>query len=418
MTNNSFDKLQPREAAYLALLSAAREEGFISDTLHAWQKKTQPDSRDYNLAQEIAYGTCRMALSLDYIAKKLTNGPLTLKRKERLLVHTALYQHYFMERIPLYALTDETVNIAKRHCHTTFVHFLNAILRKASTTESSIPQDDSLESLSIRFSLPPFFITNLIESYGLEKAKEIMLTSNLPPVLMGRIRNKDSSLPEGTEPLQQRDPSFVKVKDVKTLPTLIESSNFYIQNITPAELFNSLTINKDAPKAILDLCAAPGGKLLLAHDIYPEASLHANDLTQQKINLLNENIEKYQLNVKVQCGPGEHYSSQEKFDLIILDVPCSNSGVLNKRPEARWRLSKSNIEKQNQIQKALLTQALTLLNKGGEVWYMTCSILKDENENLVEAVAKECNAKIRIMKTILPDSEGRDGGFAAALHRD
>jgi 16S rRNA (cytosine967-C5)-methyltransferase len=234
---------------------------------------------------------------------------------------------------------------------------------------------------------------------------------------MARIRKESDPLPEGTESLNHWDAPFLLIHDSQLLPSIAASENYYIQNATPTLLFKALAENAKPTKNILDLCACPGGKLLLAHDTFPEASLYANDLTERKIRTLKENIEKYHLDVKTECGPGESYPAGRLFDLIIVDAPCSNSGVLNKRPEARWRLTPENTKQLAHIQKALLRHALTLLNDGGEVWYMTCSILNDENERLIKAVCEECNAEMRMMKTILPDAKGLDGGFAAAIKK-
>lgn len=404
-----------REAAYLALLYSYRGIGFISSHLEAWKAQRNPKENDFNLALEIAYGSCRMALALDYIAKQLAEGCLNLKRKERLLLHTALYQRYFMTRIPAYALTNETVAIASKHCHSRFANFLNVLLRKAAASEIHLPNDDASASLSIRYSLPLYFVEELLAEYGLESAKKIMNASNQTPPLMARARKPAAEPPLGTRIFAHSTLPMLLIEDRTVLPSIAQAEEFYIQNATPAALVSLLAEKSFFPKTILDLCAAPGGKLLLAHDLYPNAQLFANDLTEDKIKKLRENLSKYHIEAAIQCGPGELYPAAQHFDLIILDLPCSNSGVLNKRPEARWRLNKEAIEKLEQTQSRLVEHAITLLNPGGQLWYMTCSILKSENEKLIASIAQKHRLEITLMKTILPDDQGFDGGFAAAL---
>ena len=130
----------PREVAYLALLKSLREESFLDDTLDAWRKTSTPQARDYNFCRALAYGSAQMALSLDYFASRLAeNQTLKLKLKEKALLRVALYQYYFMNGVPLYALTNESVEIAKRHCHIRFANFL-IHYRKLPTIPLELPR--------------------------------------------------------------------------------------------------------------------------------------------------------------------------------------------------------------------------------------------------------------------------------------
>lgn len=317
-----------------------------------------------------------------------------------------------MQRVPLYATADESVKIAKKYCHPAFVKFLNASLRKFSEHVPELPQGDKIKDLSTRFSYPEFFVRELIQDYGLEQAKSIMEAENKPSMTIARIR--PGALLPTTFKLLEDTHHMAIIEDNAALPEISSSKDFYIQNTTPAILIDTLSKNHKQPKKILDLCASPGGKLIAAHDCFPNAQLYANDVSEDKIRVLKENIEKYQLQVAVSCSPGENYPSSEKFDIIILDVPCSNTGVLNKRPEARWRLSKESLESLKKIQISLLDHAKTLLSEGGEIWYLTCSILKRENEGIIE----QSGLKARLMKTILPNVKGWDGGFGCALKKE
>ena len=133
-----------REAAYLALLASLRQEQFIMHSLASWQKADRPTVQDFAFAHEIATGTARMALSLDYIAEQLsTSKKLNLKLKERALLRTAIYQYHFMQKVPLYAVVNETIEIAKKYCHQTFVSFLNALLRHLGTKAPSLPSGNT-----------------------------------------------------------------------------------------------------------------------------------------------------------------------------------------------------------------------------------------------------------------------------------
>lgn len=409
------DTSNPREAAYLALLASLRNERYISETLEQWNQTCSPATLDFHFAQQMAYGACQMALSLDYFAECLAEKKaLSLKQKERALLRLALYQYFYLDRIPLYAITDETIKIARKFCHRIFANYLNATLRQLSHKVLELPQGDSARDLSIHYSFPVFFVKQLIENYGLEKAKELLSVGNTPSIPMVRLRSGRKK--DNKDIIFDNQLSVAIVRESSELQRLKNATDVYIQNATPAKLLVALSKNlKKPPERILDLCASPGGKLIAIHDLYPNSHLYANDVSEEKIKRLKENCQKYQIPVQISCGPGEKFVSSEKFDLIILDAPCSNSGVLNKRPEARWRLSQEGIDALQQIQLRILEHAKTLLAPQGQLWYMTCSILKKENEELISGACMSLGLEMQDSLLILPNTQGWDGGFACSL---
>lgn len=402
----------PREIAYFALLASLRNTAFVADILDAWRNLAHPSLQDMNLAQEIAYGSARMAVTLDYLALELTDErKLSLKPKEKALLRTAIYQFRFMDRVPAYAIVDESVKIAKRYCHPTFVNFLNAILRKASQGLPNIPSGNSIIDLSVRYSYPVFYIEELMNNFDLAQVKEILELGNMPGQTMVRLR---SSQQVGHVVIEKPFP-IARITDLSLMPKIVNSKDFYVQNATPAVLMGALKSDGDSPRNILDLCAAPGGKTLLAHDMYPDAKLFANDISEDKTTLLKENFRKYKLDVNLSFGLGQDYMCHHVFDLIILDVPCSNTGVLNKRAEARWRLSSDTLRRLEETQWALLEKAVPLLHPDGEIWYMTCSILERENNQIIRKACHQMGLKIVKSILILPNHDGWDGGYACSL---
>lgn len=414
--------LNARKAAYIALCKALKKEQFLSETLQEWHEKEKPSSSDFHLAQQIAYGTFQKWKSLDYLAKQLNAPrPLKLKLKERALVNLALYQALYLERVPLYAICDEMVSLAKEETHSSFANFLNALLRKIPATQLKLPEGMDPESLSIRYSYPLFFVTELLKKYALEKTEHILDEGNTPPKIMVRLRSLPENFCANSEifhsPFSVGSFQFATLTQPSFLEKIATSKDFYIQNATPAFLINFCaqhSLLNSPPQMIVDLCASPGGKLLAAHDLFPLAKLYANDLSPQKIAKLGQNLQKYALQAPITMGEGQSYPLENKFDIVILDVPCSNSGVLNKRPEARWRLESDVLDKLKVTQYELLKRAASLLNERGEIWYLTCSILPQENELFLESVASELSLKILETHLQLPQ-DSWDGGFAAIL---
>lgn len=411
----------PREAAYLALLSSAREETFLIDALKLWKDKSSPSVQDYHLAREIAYGTTRMALALDHLAVQLTDkNKLTLKLREKILFRMALYQHFYMDRIPLYAIVDETIKVAKQHTHESFVKFLNACLRKVEDVDPQLPKGETVPELSVRYSYPAYYVQELVQNFGLEKAEEIMDASNRPSPTMFRVRAGASkpNVPNGEIDYLAGTRSAVGViQETSLVPQIASSPDYYIQNVTPSEIMRTLAQELTPPEKILDLCASPGGKLISAHDIFPDAELYANDVSSDKLKPLSDNCAKYGVSATLTSYRGENYPTDQAFDLVILDVPCSNSGVLNKRPEARWRLSQKTVEQLEEIQIQLVKHAFQLIPEGGELWYITCSVLKRENARLIDRICQELPFEVRIQQAILPNADGWDGGFGCALRK-
>lgn len=404
-----------RGAAYVAILSFLKDERFALDTLNEWQKLSQPQLRDFHLAKEIAFGTIRMALALDHVAQQLSDkGKLSLKLKEKALLRMALYQHLYMDRIPPYAIVDETVKLAKKECHESFVKFLNAVLRKLEGFEIEWPNVETVPEISTKYSYPIFFVQELIQDYGARKAVEILEAENTPSKTLFRVRTKNRT---AGEILTGTTSPMAILENPEEFELVSTSTDYYIQNVTPVTLFDRMSQEASDHVRILDLCASPGGKLLLLHDRYEGAELFANDVSPAKLTPLTENREKYGIKAVLTCEPGEAFQAKEPFDLVLLDVPCSNTGVLNKRPEARWRLSQKKIEEIEVLQWQLLKHAVDLIKEDGEIWYMTCSILKRENERIIQRAVEELGLEVRIQETILPNKDGWDGGFACALKR-
>lgn len=366
-----------RIAAFRALDSYFQHGTFVADALSSY--KNSLSIRDFSFAYEVASGVVRQKKALDAIA-----GTLPKKRKEKVLLRMSLYQLLFLDKVPLFAICDEMVGLAKKECSEPFAKFLNAYLRNQApkcTAKELVP------------SYTDFFIKRMVESYGQEAADEIF-----------RLGNTHG-------PLFARDRMAMTMVAIDNVQPYANDIRYYIQNPTQFLIYNELkNVLKKAPEKILDLCASPGGKTILVHDFYPEATLSANDVTDKKIALLQQNLDKYAIKAHFSVG----FRSEDKFDLIIVDAPCSNSGCLYKCPEARWRLTEDEVQKHVTLQITLLKQALESLLPNGIIWYSTCSILPEENEGVVAAFSQ---LKVLAQKRILPSSDGCEGGFGCALTR-
>lgn len=294
------------------------------------------------------------------------------------------------------------VALAKLNTHESFVKFLNQALRKASLLPLK-PQ----KNLGLRYSVTDYFANRLVECYGEEGAEKILRLTLEKGVVMVRFRRE-------VDPNITLIAPNIGIIDKESLH-IAERDDVYIQNGTPIILYEFLKKTTNNPKSILDLCASPGGKLILAHDFYPTASLVGNDISEKKLDRLKKNLDRLHIKAELNLMRGEEFPINQQYDLILIDAPCSNTGVLHKKPEARWRLSKKEIATQVLLQKKLLERAKDLLSINGQIWYTTCSILPEENEEIVEFAKNNLKLSCLSQKLQLQNSDGYDGGFGASL---
>lgn len=279
---------------------------------------------------------------------------------------------------PRWVVGQEWGHLAKKYAHSAFAAFLNALIRQLPESLPPFP------SLGIQYSYPDALVAKLLQDYPHAEVERVLALGNLPAKTFARKR-----------------PGFEMVEvPPKEVGEIAQDPAYYLMNPTPAHLIANLAAKITPPASILDLCSSPGGKLLAIHDLFPQAELFANDVSASKLQRLQENITKYDLKVHLTQHLGQEYPETRQFDLIMLDVPCSNSGVFAKHPEARYREHDLL-----PLQKALLDKAKRLKAPSGHIFFLTCSILKEERPG----------GPLLYEEQALPDELGSDGGYGALL---
>lgn len=369
-------------------------------------------NKDHAFALEVGQGVIKRYGTLQAISKLLQGKKrLSLKRKEKLLLYSALYQRFFLSKVPLYAIVNETVEIAKKNRMTYFAKFLNAYL-KALPETCELPTPSTLEKLSEYYSYPKYYIELLQSAFSNEDVIKLLECGNQKPKTFYRVRKG-----EGLDPFW--DEPFCEFKNPSSLEDYTSNPNIYIQNPSSFYLIKEALPYLKKPKTVLDLCAAPGGKALGIYDLLETPfELSLNDPSEKRLRLLKENMEKYSIECSYTSFLGEEYQSEKKFDLIIIDAPCSNSGTLSRKAEARWRLEKIHLTELLKLQRSLVTHALSLLADGGQILYLTCSILPDENQDLIDMLSTDLNLKQKSPHfKITPSDTGLDGGYCCVVEK-
>lgn len=385
-------------------------------------KRTDLDSRDKGLVTELTQGTVRHRLFLDHTIRKHLDRPdLPLPDAVFTALRLGAYQLIHLHRIPAHAAVKETVQIIKDSRHRRFSSLVNAVLRSISDKgPAPIPSldDEPLRHLELANSAPRWLVENLATIRGVEEASEILQAINRTPPLTLRVNISRISRDELMEILTEQG---VTVSPGKLFPEAI-----HLVDRTPpwklhpfkeglctvqdegAQMIAGLL--EPAPgQRILDACAAPGGKTThLAQLTGGQGLIVAADRSQKRVQMMSESLKRLGGdNVRLltaDLGTKASPLAEGSFDRVLLDAPCSGTGVLRRHPEGKWRKDPLTISRMTKIQEDLLISVAHSLKRGGYLLYTTCSLLEEENEEVTDRFLSGSTEMIRIdMRKRLPE---------------
>lgn len=404
-----------RQLAWKCLLRWS-QGGIFAETLvarAASEQKLGPSDRA--LLQAIVYDTLRHLSWLDHIRKTLRPGKL--EEKMRWLVLMGLCQ-LFVLRQAEHAAVSETVRLAPQRVR----GVVNGILRNAVRQRETFVAETQKLPLSVRYSTPSWLVKRWQREFGESETRAMLEWNSQTPPVYARVNpvNPPAEIPEEWESMPQL-PGWYRLHGPLPLAAL-KAGQLYITD--PSTRYCVQLLAPQPGERVLDACAAPGGKsaaMLAATG----GNLHllATDVEEFRLLPLRENLLRAGgKDVQVarhdwtQPCPAE-WAGQ--FDALLLDVPCSNSGVLQRRVDARWRLSEDELQRLSQLQLLILEQACVALRPGGRLVYSTCSIDRQEDRSVVEyflATHKDyCLVEDYLA---LPHREQADGAYAALLRRE
>ena len=428
-----------REIALKALYNIDKEESYSNIELDREIKNNKNilTEKDVGLISEIVYGVTSWKLTLDEIIKKYSK--VKLKKISIWILNIlrmGIYQIIFLDKIPKSAAVNESVNLAKKYGHNASANFVNAILRKVEKKDylDLFNIDNNIERISKTTSMPEWIVEALLENNSIDKVEETCKNLNLKPKTSIRI-NKFKISKEGfIEELKNRKikyeetqlEDFLVLNKIKNLENLdlFKKGYFTIQDIAAG--LTAIVLSPKKNDNVLDACSAPGGKTTyMAELMQNEGYIEAWDIHEHRIRLVEENQKRLGIDIiKAKINDALIYKEEyfEKFDKILLDVPCSGIGVIKRKPDIKWHRSVDDIDEINEIQRNILLNCSRYLKSGGELVYSTCSILKKENEDIIERFLNMNSdfEKIEINKqpylSIKP-SEKKDGFFICKLRK-
>lgn len=394
-----------REIALKALYKIEKEDAYSNIALNQVLKENKNiDERDVGLISELVYGTITWKLTLDEIIKKYSN--IKLKKISVWILNIlrmGIYQIIFLDKIPKSAAVNESVNLAKRYGHKSSSNFVNAILRKVSVNDYKELEEikDDKERISKTTSMPMWIIEELLKQKDIKEVEEICKNSNLKPNTTIRMNKLKTNKKELEEKLLKRKIEYLegsledffvlkKVKNIENID-LFKEGFFTVQDEGAGLIVDVLDPRED--EYILDACSSPGGKTTyIAEKMKNKGKIKAWDIHEHRVKLVQNAAKRLGINIiqaKTQDATEFNQDLVGKFDKILLDVPCLGLGVIKRKPDIKWKRKKEDIEEITKIQKAILNNCSKYLKKKGELVYSTCSILKEENEDIIEGFLKE-----------------------------
>ncbi len=425
-----------REIALKILYKIDKEKAYSNIALNEEIKENRKklEEKDIGLISEIVYGVTTWRLTIDEIIKKYSK--IKIKKISPWILNIlrmGIYQIIFLDKIPKSAAVNESVNLAKRYGHSSSSNFVNAILRKVEKSDYKefFQIDDNIEKISKTTSMPIWIIEELLKNNNIETVEQICKNSNLKPKITIRINNLKTNKKEIEQKLKGKNIEYKeteyedflileKIKNVENLD-LFKEGLFTIQDISAGQ--TAKILNPQKGEYILDACAAPGGKTTYMAEIMEnEGQILAWDIYEHRTKLIEENAKRLGIEIiKTEVKDASIYNEKlkEKFDKILLDVPCLGIGVIKRKPDIKWQRNIEDIKKITNIQVKILENCSRYLKKGGELVYSTCSILKQENENTIFNFLKENDTFDIVensMTNILPDNE-KDGFFICKLKK-
>lgn len=394
-----------REIALKALYKIEKEDAYSNIALNQVLKENKNiDERDVGLISELVYGTITWKLTLDEIIKKYSN--IKLKKISVWILNIlrmGIYQIIFLDKIPKSAAVNESVNLAKRYGHKSSSNFVNAILRKVSVNDYKELEEikDDKERISKTTSMPMWIIEELLKQKDIKEVEEICKNSNLKPnttIRMNKLKTNKKELEEKLlkrkiEYLEGSLEDFFVLKKIKNIENIdLFKEGFFTVQDEGAGLIVDVLAPKEG-ECILDACSSPGGKTTyIAEKMKNKGKIKAWDIHEHRVKLVQNAAKRLGINIiqaKTQDATEFNQDLVGKFDKILLDVPCLGLGVIKRKPDIKWKRKKEDIEEITKIQKAILNNCSKYLKKKGELVYSTCSILKEENEDIIEGFLKE-----------------------------
>ena len=390
----------PRGIAVKLLNRIDRTDAYLEKLLDNEIKNSELSPADKALLYEITHGVIRWQNRLDWILNGFYFGNFTKSMANfKNALRVALYQLLFLDKIPDYAAVNEAVEFVKKFYGQKQANITNGILRAIIRNKNSIrypnPEDDLVGYLSVYYSHPNWMVKRYLERFGKEETEKLLIANNKRPRLT-LVPTRFKITPEEFEfklkevNLQFERGSFLtEYFHLKTMTNITDwelysKGYFFIQDESAGMACKALNLSENLN--VLDMCAAPGGKTSYISCLMKNSGrILALEKFESRANILKKNLERIgALNVDVIVADAMEFSTDEKFDKVLLDAPCTGTGVLTKKPDIKWKKDIFDIRKMSQTQYEMLQKASEFVKKDGILVYSVCSIEIEEGKEIIK----------------------------------
>lgn len=418
-----------RTAAFECLSAIDARTAFSADALAAVEPSLS--EKDRGLCHEIVLGSLRRQIYLDRLIQKFV-GEKKLDRAVRVALRIGIYQLLFLDRIPAFSAINESVELVRKAKKASATGFVNAILRRITGEGLDLKFSDEVDRISVETSHPRWLIERWIGEFGSERAFAIAMANNAEPPLAFRrtARHSDPDIE-----VIGRSSNYVAgcrlgSGDTRRLIELEREGVIYFQDESSQLVASAAAANSG--EYVLDVCAAPGSKTgMLA--LSGRAMIIAGDVTRARLATLRSNLERQGVAGVELCqydaSAGLPFA-EAAFDLVIVDAPCSGTGTIRHNPEIRYNLAIGDVVRLSSKQLKIALNASKTLKKGGRMIYSTCSIEREENEEVIRGLLTERPDLVVTRPDVderfitdegfartFPDRDDMDGFFIAQLTR-
>lgn len=418
-----------RYIAATALLKIEKDKAYSNITVSTLFENSDLTPQDKALASNLVYGVLDRKITIDYILKKFIKMPLKKVAPFTLCVlRMGVHQLIFMDKIPESAAVNESVKLVKNSKENRNAGFVNAVLRNVLRSENLLPEGNTAEDLSIRFSCPLWIVKEFLSEYGTNDAIKLLEESLKAPPLTVRVNTAKCEKADLIKAFTSEGVSFTDIEkedalilnrgmDIKSNPQFKEGM-FYVQDLASQRAVSHL-----APKSntrVLDMCASPGSKsFTIAGLMKNTGEIVSCDLYENRVSLIEKAAKRLGLNIvkPIVCDATVYNEALGEFDYILCDVPCSGLGVIRRKPEIKYK-EQCDFSELEKVQYKILCNAAKYLKEGGKILYSTCTLRNGENENLVKRFIKEYNVFHKAYEhTFMPHIDGTDGFYCALLEK-
>jgi 16S rRNA (cytosine967-C5)-methyltransferase len=443
-------KKNVREAALEILISIEKNQAYSNLLLNKVIEKHSFSRKDAGLLTEIVYGTIQRRDTLDFYLKPFIKKQNKLQQWVSILLRLSVYQMIYLDRVPAHAVIYEAVEIGKKRGHKGIASMVNGVLR--TIQREGVPKlediKDPIERLALETSHPLWLVKRWVSQYGYEETKKMCKINLQPPEQTARTNSNRLSRDTLMERLKsegfQVEKGTVSPYAVKSLKGNLAHSQAFAEGLLTIQDESSMLVadalGVEEGNQVLDCCAAPGGKTThIAELLHNTGMVVSLDLHEHKVKLIQEQVERLSLSnvtTKVMDSRNVHLHFQEEsFEKILVDAPCSGFGVIRRKPDIKYAKNEDDITNLANIQLSILNAAAPLLKKGGTLVYSTCTIDKEENEDVVNAFLQshpDFTRDITLIERmpepvkpfvqngqvqILPHYFGSDGFYIASLRK-